>query len=214
MRAEESTKQRRVIDEFVIPKCSSKAFVIKKGQVLRVIAHEGKQVADIRFLNAHDFREQFSSWLSASLNNRQGTGGMKRLKKLYSKLPWQRVMLTVIDDKVGHHHLWGQCIAKFYEMNGQPGHASCADLFEECLRPYRLSMIDLDSASVFNVFMPVRYLDDEKGTYEFQRPACEKGDYIDFLAEMDVLVAATSCPDDTIINDYEPKGMKYQILEE
>lgn len=209
----EAMKPRRVVEEFIIPKCSSKAFVVKKGQVLRVIAHEGKQVADIRFLSEHDPREQFSSWLSVTLNMREGVGGMKRLKKLYSKLPWQNVMLTVIDDKVGHHLFSGQCIPKFYEMNGQPGHASCAVLFDECLKPYHLSMRDLDSASVFNVFMPVRYLDDENGTYEFQRPSCEKGDYIDFLAEMDVLVAATSCPDDSIINDYEPKSMKYQILE-
>ncbi|MFC1902625.1 DUF1989 domain-containing protein [Chloroflexota bacterium] len=207
-----ATKSRRVIEEFVIPKCSSKAFVVKQGQVLRVIAHAGKQVADIRFLNAHDYREQFSSWLSWALNMRQGIGGMKRLKKLYSQLPWHRVMLTVIDDKVGNHLLFGQCNRTFYELKGQLGHANCADLFEECLKPFHISMVDLDSASVFNVFMSVRYLDDENGTYEIQRPSCEKGDYIDFLAEMDVLVAATSCPADTITNDFEPKSMKFQIL--
>ena len=50
----EAAKSRRVVEEFIIPKCSSKAFVVKKGQVVRVIAHEGKQVADIRFLNVHD----------------------------------------------------------------------------------------------------------------------------------------------------------------
>ncbi len=210
---EDALKSRRVVEEFVIPKCTSKAFIVKKGQVLRVIAHEGKQVADIRFISADDPREQFSSWLSVSLNMRQGIGGMKRLKKLYSKLPWQRVMLTVIDDKVGHHLFSGQCVAKFYELGGRPGHANCADLFDECLKPYYLSQRDLDSASVFNVFMPVRYLDDENGTYEFQRPACEKGDYIDFMAEMDVIVAAVSCPDDSIVNDYDPKAMKYQIME-
>ncbi len=83
----EAAKSRRVVEEFIIPKCSSKAFVVKKGQVVRVIAHEGKQVADIRFLNVHDSREQFVSWLSCSLNIKEGIGGMKRLKKLYSKLP-------------------------------------------------------------------------------------------------------------------------------
>ncbi len=75
-------------------------------------------------------------------------------------------------------------------------------------------MQDLDSAGVFNVFMSVKFLDDENGTWLYQPPACEKGDYIDFLAEMDVLVAATSCPMDSIaVNDYECKGMKYQISE-
>ena len=74
-------------------------------------------------------------------------------------------------------------------------------------------MIDLDSADVFNVFMPTKVLDDEIGSYQLMLPACEKGDYIDFLAEMDVLVAATSCPNEDIVNDYEPKAMKYQIFE-
>lgn len=209
----EPTQSRRLVEEFVIPKCSSKAFLVKKGQVLRVIAHEGKQVADIRFLNAHDYREQFSALNSISLNSMEGIGGRKKLKKLYSKPPWQNVMLTVIDDKVGVHVPGSQCIPKNYELMGKPGHLSCADLFDECLKPYHLSMQDLDSASVFNAFMPVHYQDDENGTMVFQRPACEKGDYIDFLAEMDVLVAATSCPNDSIVNDYQCKGMKYQIFE-
>jgi len=39
----DTNKTRRVAEEFVIPKCSSKAFVVKKGQVLRVITHERKQ---------------------------------------------------------------------------------------------------------------------------------------------------------------------------
>jgi len=207
------TNSRRVVDEFIIPKCSSKAFIVKKGQVLRVIAHEGKQVADIRFLNAHDYREQFGAYQSISLNSNESIGGWKKIRKLYSKPPWQRVMLTVIDDKVGDHLFGAQCTPKWNEIIGQPGHLSCADLFDECLKPYHLSMRDLDSAGVFNVFMPVRFLDDENGKMVFQRPSCNKGDYIDFLAEMDVLIAATSCPNDGIINNYEPKAMRYQIFE-
>jgi len=209
----ELTQSRGLVEEFVIPKCSAKAFLLKKGQVLRVIAHEGKQVADIRFLNAHDYREQFTAWNSIGLNSAEGIGGSKRIKKLYSKPPWQNVMLTVIDDKVGDHLMGAQCTPKSYELEGRPGHLSCADLFDECLKPYHLSLRDLDSTGVFNVFMPLRFRDDENGTQVFQRPSCQQGDYIDFLAEMDVLVAATSCPNDGIVNDYQCKGMKYQIFE-
>ena len=209
----ELIQSRRLVEEFIIPRCSSRAFLLKKGQGVRVIAHEGKQVADIRFLNAHDYREQFSASLSISLNTLEGIGGRNKIKKLYSKPPWQNVMLTVIDDKVGKHMPGTQCTPKHYELMGQKGHLSCADLFDECLKPYNLSMRDLDSTGVFNVFMPVNYMDDENGTVVYQRPSCEKGDYIDFLAEIDVLVAATSCPNDSIINDYECKGMQYRIFE-
>lgn len=212
IKGEEATKSRKVVEEFVIPKCSSKAFLIKKGQVLRVIAHEGKQVADIRFLNAHDYREEASPVFSRGLNRMEGIGGTKKLKKIYSKPPWQNVMVTVIDDKAGHHFFEGCCSPKHRELMGEK-HMTCAELFDECLKPYHLSMRDLDWGGVFNLWMVVHILDDENGTMVFDRPSCEKGDYIDFLAEMDLLVAATSCPDNNIVNDFEPKALKYQILE-
>ncbi len=217
VKGEEGTKPRRVVEEFVIPKCSAKVFELKKGQVLRVTAHEGKQVADIRFLNAHNYREEASPIFSKGLNMMEGIGGDRKLKKIYSKPPWQNVMVTVIDDKVGHHFLEGCCSPKHRELMGEglvgSEDLTCWELFDECLKPYHISMQDLDWAGVFNLWMVVHFLDDENGTMIFEPPKCEKGDYIEFLAEMDVLVAATSCPDTNEINDFKPKALKYQILE-
>ena len=195
---------RRLVQEFVIPKCSAKAFLLKKGQVLRVIAHEGKQCADLKFLNAHDYREQFAAHWSEGINGVQGIGGARKLTKLYSKPPWERVMLTVIDDKVGDHGPNGSCSQRIlqYDPDLIEGDKTCVDLFAEILRPYGISLVDLDSAGTFNVFFRIRYKDDEYGTWYFLPPSCEKGDYIEFLAEMDVLVAATSCPDRNVINDF------------
>jgi len=212
---ETEKKSRRLIEAFVIPKCSAKVFIVNKGQVLRVIAHEGGQVADIKFINAHDYREQFAAQWSAAINDAQGIGGSKKLAKLYSKPPWERVMLTVIDDKVGDHFLNGSCSPKILQHKTDliEGSKTCVDLFAEALRPYGISLVDLDSDGTFNAFMVVRFKDDEYGTWEFLPPSCKKGDYIEFLAEMDVLVAATSCPDKDIINDFKPKGIKYQIYE-
>ena len=210
-------KLRKVVEEFVIPKCSAKAFVVKKGQVLRVIAHEGKQVADIRFLNAHNYKEQASPILSRAINSMECIGGNKKLRKIYSKYPWENVMVTVIDDKAGHHYFASCCSPKMREILGErllsSEHLTCSELFDKCLKPYHLSMQDLESAGVFNLWMVVRFSDDENGTMINERPSCEKGDYIDFLAEMDLLVAAALCADSSIINDFEPKGLKYQILE-
>ena len=60
-------------------------------------------MADIRFLNANDYREQFSAGNSVGLNCSEGIGGNRRLTKVYSRAPWQNVMLTVIDNPVGEH---------------------------------------------------------------------------------------------------------------
>ena len=51
-------KTREVVEDFVIAKGSAKAFFLRKGQTLRITAHEGKQVADVKFINAYDHREQ------------------------------------------------------------------------------------------------------------------------------------------------------------
>jgi hypothetical protein len=203
----------KLAEEFVIPKRSSRAFVVKKGQVLRVTAHEGKQVADIRFLNAHDYQEQFAARWSIPMNSAEKIGGYKKLKKFWSKVPYNNVMLTVIDDKVGNHNFGCQCSPALQALKGLHSTLTCADLFDRCLEPYGLSMRDLDSAGVFNAFMPVRYLDDDIGTFSYQEPSCKKGDYVDLRAEMDILVAATCCPEANIVNDNDPKGMLYQIFD-
>lgn len=73
-------------------------------------------------------------------------------------------------------------------------------------------MEDLDSAGVFNVFL--NEIIDEDGTVHMAPPVAKKGDYIDLLAEMDVLVGFSNCPDDIdACNAYECKDMKVQILE-
>ena len=212
-------KAREVIEEFVIPRGSAKAFFLRKDQVLRITAHEGKQVADVKFINAHDTREQVCAWWSSCLNSERPSGeilgGTKRITELYSKPPWERVMLRVIDDKVGDHFFNGSCSPKVRElMPGDEylGNKTCVELFAECLKPHEIGLEDLDGSGTFNVFMPVRFKDDENGTWVFLPPSCEKGDSIEFLAEMDILVAATSCPQVNIINDFDPKAMKYEIL--
>ena len=43
-----------IIEDIVVPRCSGKTMKVNKGQVFRVIAHEGKQVVDLTFLNANN----------------------------------------------------------------------------------------------------------------------------------------------------------------
>ena len=202
---------RKVLSEFVVLKCTGKGFLVKKGQVLRIIAHEGPQVADIIFLNARNYKEQFSARWSVLLNALEGIGGFKRITKLYSKVPWERVMLTVIDDKVGEHVFGAHCSERYMELTNRRGQRSCSDNFQDALADFGIQLEDLDSCGVFNVFMSEAI--DEDGTVRIVPPIAKKGDYIDFLAEMNVLVGFSNCPDDSETNNFEPKDMKVQILE-
>ncbi len=93
---------------------------------------------------------------------------------------------------------------------GITNHRSCEDNFRECLEPYGIQMEDLDSAGVFNAFMPRPI--DEHGNISWVESPAKDGDHIDFLAEMDVLVAYSNCPSDPPVNPKGNRDMKVQIL--
>jgi uncharacterized protein YcgI (DUF1989 family) len=199
----------KVIDDFIIPACYGKAFVVKKGQVVSIIEVEGKQMADVTFLNADDHKEVFHAGWTAALNMMAGEGNMRRVKKLYSKPPRDNVMLTVVDDPTGVHLAWngGRCSRKVYEQffNVQ-GHRSCQDNLAEALAPFGLSEDDVPD--VFNAFMNAEGF--EEGRFDTLEPVTKKGDYISLRAEMDLLVAVSACPFDLL---YTPKPLQVTITE-
>ena len=206
----------KVINEFIIPRRSGKAFRVNKGQAFRVIEHEGKQVVGLIFLNAHNYKEQFMAEFSGGLNyfHPSAMGSHYRLSKLYSKVPYENVMLTVTDNKIGDHFLGPHCTRTMMEILDAPGHRSCSDNFSDALGDFGLELEDIYSPSVFNAFANVRVDPGGDGVISINPPRSEKGDYIEFLAEMDVLVAASVCPDDiSAMNDHSCKAIQIRILE-
>jgi hypothetical protein len=209
----------KIIDEFVIPKCTGKAFKVNKGQTLRVIEHEGKQVASLIFLNAQNYKEQFMAEFSGGLNYFQppdlgSAGSHYRLTKLYSKVPYENVMLTVTDNKIGDHFLGTHCTRTMMNIWKVPNHRSCSDNFADGLKEFGLALEDIYSPSVFNAFANVTIDPEGDGTINIAPPRTEKGDYIEFLAEMDVLVAVSVCPDDqSAMNDHSCKAIRIQVSE-
>ena len=206
---------RKIIDDFVIPKCTGKGFRVNRGQAFRVIQDEGKQVAGLIFLNAHNYKEQFEAMFSGgSLNDVQKIGHFYKLSKLYSKVPYENVMLTVTDDKIGHHFLGPHCTRTMMDILKAPGHRSCSDNFAGALSEFGLLLEDIYSPSVFNAFMNARIDPKGDGHLQIEPPRAEKDHYIEFQADMDVLVLVSACPDDiTATNDYSCKAIKIRILE-
>jgi uncharacterized protein YcgI (DUF1989 family) len=205
--------KKKVVNEFIVPKMTGKAFIVKKGQVMRVIQIGGGQVADIRFFNTQNYKEQFGAVHSMVLNAMADDKNKAyyQTKKLYSKIPWERLMLTVIEDTVGVNTMGSHCSKKGFELRGESDHRSCGDNFRECLEPYGIKMEDMDSGGVFNVFMPRAI--DEEGNVSWPESPAKDGDHVDFLADMDILVGFSNCPCDPPINPPGCRDMKVQILE-
>jgi uncharacterized protein YcgI (DUF1989 family) len=191
--------------ETIIPRCQGRAFELMKGETLRLIAHEGKQVGDLTALNLHDFREKFSTFTTTSANG----ATFRHVKKLYSRAPFFSEMLTVVDDRVGVHWLAGRCTKFRYKLMGRgDNHPNCHDNIVEALKPFGVSEYEVP-LDTFNAFMVGDV--DENNHYTFRQPLIEKGDYIELRAEMDLLVAISACPSDEVLNAFVAKPMKVEI---
>lgn len=208
-----------VIEEFVIPRCTGKAFRVNKAQKFRVIEHDGKQVAGLLFLNAHNYKEQSMAEFSGGLNYFQppdlgSVGSHYRLGEVYSKVPYENLMLTISNNKIGDHFLGPHCSRKTMEILGVPDHRSCSDNFSDALHEFGLQLEDIYSPSVFNVFANVRIDTMGDGEISIEPPRTEMGDYVEFQAEMDVLVVVSACPDDqTAMNDHSCNSIQINIIE-
>lgn len=203
---------RKIVEQFHIPSRTAKAFVVKKGHVLRIHMVEGKQVGDCTFWNADDYKEVFHIGQSWAYNVALGHGTAKSFKHFYSKPPRENVMFTVLEDTCKNHWLsmGGRCSRRWYEARGyDPSHPNCQESLTNAIAPYGLTGDDI--FDIFNVFMNADLFPD--GKFEIKTP--ERGDHsIDMRAEMNVLAAISACPSDTLpTNDWNPKPLGVTIYE-
>jgi uncharacterized protein YcgI (DUF1989 family) len=173
--------------ERIEPRCGT-AFKLRQGQTLKVIDPTGEQVADLLAFSSEDPSEVLSSGRSIDYASKiyLSTGDA-----LYSNR--SRVMLCIIEDTVGRHDfLLTPCSADTFRIiygDAHPHHG-CQGNFERALAPYGVTGDRIPTA--FNVFMNVT-LDGETGAIAVQPPRSRAGDYIVFVAEMDLIVALTAC---------------------
>lgn len=196
----------------VVPAAEAVALEVPRGRRFRVVAHEGPQVCDAVFVNAADHEETFSSDMSVFVNAAKSTGDLWQITELYSRPPGMRRMATVTEDRIGHHFPWagGMCCPLLYELrDDDPEHPNCAENLLGALRGAGLDYSRVPE--VFNVGMNVTV---EGDAVAYEPPEFGAGDYVEFEAEMDLVVAISACPNDvSVINEGEPKPLRVDVLE-
>lgn len=186
----------------IIPPASATAFVVRKGQILRITDVEGGQVADFVCFNLND-RNEFLSQAGTRLHN-----GKVRISigdDLYSNL--NNVMFKIIDDKVGIHDLQcAPCNNYYYEEVVKVGPRF------GCLEKLAIAL-NISKAYVpnpFNIFMNVEIDKDYK--LIIRKAPSKKEDYIDLQAGMDCLVGIAACSDDVSdCNNGVNTPIKYEL---
>jgi uncharacterized protein YcgI (DUF1989 family) len=171
-----------------IPPRTGTSFILKRGQYLTVIDPQGKQVSDLLAYNLHDTREVISSGRTIDYASRilLTTGD-----PLYSNR--SNVMLRITSDTCGRHDfLLTPCSKDTFRIiyGDKEPHRGCFGNLAAALKEHN---IDEDSIPVaFNCFMNV-VLNAETGEFTVETPTSKAGDHIQFVAEMDLIIAMTAC---------------------
>src|SRR4030095_2556323 len=88
------TGARKLVDRFVVPKRSGRAWAVRAGQVFRIVAGEGPQVAAFNAWNLENPLEGFGPPRTKQLPRPH----VPRYDRLWSCLPYLRPMLTITND--------------------------------------------------------------------------------------------------------------------
>src|SRR5467141_3807551 len=83
--------KRTLVERFVVPRRSGRAWPVRAGQIFRIAAVEGPQVADLNLWSLANPRERF--WASRSRQLHQAH--VSTFDRLWSCLPYLRPMVTI-----------------------------------------------------------------------------------------------------------------------
>jgi uncharacterized protein YcgI (DUF1989 family) len=182
------------------------AFILKKGQKLRVTDIQGEQVSDFICFNKDDKAEYLSAGRTIDYAE---TIFLTKGHPFYSNR--SNIMFLIKEDTVGRHDfLLTPCSAETFKIiyGHEKPHRGCFGNLAEALAPYGILT---DAIPVcFNIFMNVT-VNGETGKIDVLPPKSKAGDYIIIEAQMDLIVGMTACSAE-MSNNYSFKPIGYEII--
>jgi urea carboxylase-associated protein 1 len=160
--------------------------IVSKGQRLRIIDLHGKQALDFLCYDARDPKDRYNAAntmkMGANIFLTKGSG-------LWSDRAHK--LMSVVEDTCGHHDTIGGCCSS--EMNmlryQKTPPANCRDTFEIALRPFNLTRDDIATNINWFMYVPVQ----ADGAMALIEGISKPGDYVELLAERDVICVASNC---------------------
>lgn len=187
------------IQELTVPKKSAATWEMKEGDLCRITVTEGSQVGDVNFWNLQNKQERFYSGKTRQLHATHLTV----YDRLWSNLPYLRPMATIVADSLKnygidedgasvHDVIGTRCDDYTYKLiTGKERSGSCHTYLTKAVKKHGLT--EQDVHDVWNIFMCTGFTKDTHQYFTKASPA-RKGDYIEFIADMDLLVAMSTCP--------------------
>lgn len=185
---------RTLLQEFTLPIRSGRAWTAPAGSIVRISTPDGPQVGDLNIWNLHNPRERF--W--ASRTRQLHASHVSTHDRLWSCLPYMRPLVTIVADSLDwygedehggrvHDLLGTRCDPYIRSVlsGGAQYDFHCHSNLTRAVLPFGLAETDVHD--VINLFQATGL--DEQGRYCMSPCPAGKGDYIEFLAEQDVLMA-------------------------
>jgi len=198
-----SATLNKVAEVIVAPRDAA-CFEVSAGQFFRIRSIEGPQVGDLNLWNRHDLSERFFSGKTRALHATHVTTG----HRLWSTLPFLRPMATITHDTLGwygfdehgggiHDVIGTRCDPYTNRLlRGTDYHHCChSNLTRALSKATGLGLAEAEKHvhDVLNVFMCTGFTRDTH-QYFMKASPVRPGDYIEFIAEIDLLGALSACP--------------------
>ena len=193
-----------VVDKVRVEPRDAATFNVSAGYGFRINCVEGAQVGDLNLWNLHDLNEHFFSGKTRQLHATHVTRG----DRLWSSLPAMRAMATITQDSLewygwdadggGVHDVIGTRCDPYTNrlLKDVDYHWCChSNLTRALADAMNLTTAEAEPYihDVLNVFMCTGFTQDTH-QYFMKASPVRPGDSIEFLAEIDLLGALSSCP--------------------
>jgi uncharacterized protein YcgI (DUF1989 family) len=187
-----------LIERLEIPPCDARSWKVPAGCLWRIVCTTGPQVADMNCWNLGNPKEHFYSSKTRQIHATHLTTG----DRLWSNMPYVRPLATITGDTIaygfdedgaGVHDVIGSRCDPYthFMLSGEQKTTCChSNLTRQALKD---GLKEEDVHDVLNVFMCTGFTRDTQQYFTKPSPV-QVGDYIEFLAETDLLVSASTCP--------------------
>lgn len=173
----------------IVPAKHGYAFKVKRGDVFRIVDIHGNQIVDfMAFVDRPGLEERVTmSYTRYSLKGKQPKPGDYLLTNTDAKA------LKITADTYGTHDMTIMtCSPEFYEKYyGLHDHRSCNVNIAEAMAPYGITS-RLQLPDPFNLFQDSPNYERGPGPYS------KAGDYIEFEAQMNLVIGLSCCPADVV----------------
>jgi len=187
-----------LVTKLTIPAKDARSWKVPAGHLWRIVCTHGSQVADMNCWSLSNPKERFYSSKTRQIHATHLTTG----DRLWSNMPYLRPLATITEDTIaygfdedgaGVHDVIGSRCDPYthHLMTGEDYNCCCHSNLTRAAKLDRLD--EMDVHDVLNVFMCTGFTRDTNQYFTKPSPV-EVGDYIEFIAETDLLVSASTCP--------------------